>query len=377
MTRAAWPIIMAVFAGSLVLPHRLQAQPEFTGGGFFKLHAITGDLQDIAGYRGNQELFVPHIPVVPDSNKTNHAILHARTSRLWLRARQRDTAIGNVEFMVEGDLFGDYSGYRPRLRHAYLAAGSFLAGQTWSTFINTSARADIDSGTAVGNMVTRHHQLRWTRSMNEDWQWQVALETPLNRLHYTNTTNIVAWHYDSRPDMVARLQASKPWGNVSLSLLARELSADAPWRNFAGSTSALAWSVAGRINTGALDNLRFMVNHGAGLARYATLGTYADAVVETSGAVDAVTTSSGLLAWQHYWTPQWRSTFAWSRSLSSLPGNAGSSLTRNAESLHFNLIWAPGTRYSLGGEFLYAARGLVDGREGDISRLQFTFRLNF
>jgi hypothetical protein len=377
MLKFAWPLSTFLMSACLVLSGAVMAQPGFSGGGFFKLHAMTGDIRSSSGYRGDQELYIPHIPVSPASVTANHTNVHVRTSRLWLRVMKPDTPVGHVEFMVEGDLFVESDGYKSRLRHAYVVAGRLLAGQTWSTFINTSALADIDSGPAVGNMVTRQHQVRWTPVLNDNLQLQVALESPLNRLHYAGSTNIVAWHYDSRPDFVARLQASSNRGNISASVVSRELSADAPWRNFSGSAGVLAWSVAGRINTGALDNLRFMVNHGDGLARYATLGTYADAVVGASGAVDPVTTSSALLAWQHYWTPQWRSTAAWSRSISSLPANAGNILTRHADSLHFNLIWAPGTHYTLGGEYLFAARGLVDGRSGNIHRLQFTFRLNF
>jgi hypothetical protein len=362
----------------VLMPGRLPAQTDFSAGGFLKLHGIQGDLQDIPGLRGDQELFIPHVPVSPGATSTTSATnFHARTSRLWLRASRQTDHIGKIEVMVEGDLFGDFDGYRPRVRHAYLVAGPLLVGQTWSTFINTSALADIDSGTAVGNMVTRQHQLRWTGDINQQWQWHLALESPLNRLHYSGSNTIVAYHYESRPDIAARLQTSQGWGNVSVSLLSRELSADAPWRGVQGSTRTLAFSVAGRIDTGALDNLRFMLNHGDGLARHATLGTYADAVVDSQNGIEPVATTSALLAWQHYWTPQWRSTFGWSRSLSRLPETASKGLTVNADSLHFNLVWAPGTRYSLGAEYLHAARQLGDSRSGDINRVQLTYRLNF
>ena len=354
------------------------AQSGFSAGGFLKLHGMLGDITSNTDQRGDYELFVPHIPV-PGGNPGNetNSNWHARTSRLWLRAVQSDTPVGNIELMVEGDLFKEIGSYHPRLRHAYLLAGPVLAGKTWSTFVNASALADIDSGTAVGNMVTRQHQLRYTRMSGQGWQWQLAVETPLNRLHFEDDTQIVAYHYDSRPDIVGRVQTIQQWGNLSLSTVWRELSADAPWTGSNDNRQTLAFSLAGRINFGVLDNLRFMLNHGKGLARYSTIGTYADAVVGRNGNLGTLTGTGALVALQHYWTPQWRSTFAWSRSLGRLPERSDQRLTANADSLHFNLIWAPGTRYSLGAEYLQASRDLLNGQSGEIRRLQLTFRLNY
>jgi hypothetical protein len=351
----------------------------FSAGGFFKLHAQLGDHSASRDLRGDQELFIPQLALTPrpaaDKNRTH---VHARSSRLWLRLQQTDTRWGAVEAFAEADLLKNFDDYSPRLRHAYVKAGRLLVGQSWSTFVNTQALADIDAGVAVGNSVTRLHLVRWSQPLRDDLQLQLALEKPVNRLHFSGSGNSgISVIERERPyDFALRLEALPDWGSVSFSGVWRELSVSSDRTVPTDRQRVAAFSAAGRMDIGALDNLRFMFNYGDGLARHATLGTFADAVVEADGSLEANTSYSTLLAYQHYWTPQWRSTFAFSTARSALPASAAATLTRSTQSSHLNLIWTPNQRWSLGLEYLQAWRKLKQGLDGELQRMQLTFRVN-
>jgi len=373
------PLCLAwLFLATLIIPFHVSAAVDFSAGGFLKVHGLLGDIGAGRDLWGDQELYIPQIPLTTrpagDSNRTH---LHARASRLWLQARSNDSSLGPVEVLVEGDLFKVHHSYRPRLRHAFVMVGRLQVGQAWSTFVNTAALADLDAGTAVGNSVTRTHVLRWTQTLSNGFDLQVALESPLNRLHYAGESGFVRSSRGRPQDLALRLDMRPDWGSLSLGSVWREISVDDPLRNARDTRHGTAFSLAGRIDTQGLDNLRFMFNHGSGLARHATLGTYADAVVEPDGTLEPNTVSSALLAWQHFWTPQWRSTLAWSASITDLPPSAHPNLTRKASSAHLNLIWTPDLRHSVGVEYLYGRREVKDGRNGELQRLQLTWRMNF
>lgn len=369
-------LAMALASGSAVgaEPSSLQ----WSAGGFLKVHALLGDIGASRDLRSDQELFIPQIPVTarPAGDSRRHH-LHARASRLWLRLQTETSPVGAIELFAEGDWFQAFDEYRPRLRHAYLRAGRLLVGQTWSTFVNPQALADIDAGTAVGNSVTRLQQLRWTLPLRDDLQLHMALEDPVNRLQFSGNSSITAIGRERPYDLALRLDSQRDWGSLSLAGVWRVLSVTSARLQAADRRTVTAYSLAGRIDIGTLDNLRFMLNAGSGLARHSTLGTFADAVVNDDGALEGSTGITTMVAWQHFWSRNWRSTFALSTARSNLPAAAAATLTRSTRSAHANLIWSPGSRWSLGAEYLYGWRELQQGADGELQRLQFTFRLNF
>lgn len=352
--------------------------PVLSTGGFFKLHGLLGEISPGRELRGDQELFIPQVPLAasPDDDDSRMH-LHARASRLWLRLQQQGTALGELELFAEADWFKDFDSYSPRLRHAWVKAGRLLLGQSWSTFINTQALADIDAGTAVGNSVTRLHLLRWSQPLRDGLQLHAALEEPVNRLHFSGNSGISVIDRERPYDIALRLEALPDWGSVSLAGVWRELSVTSARAQPSDRDGVTAFSLAGRIDIGALDNLRFMFNYGKGLARHSTLGVFADAVIDDDGALDPNNGYSSLLAYQHYWTPQWRSTLAFSSARHELPDGAALSLTRDTRSAHANLVWTPNQRWSLGVEYLHGWRAVKDGRDGELQRVQLTWRLNF
>ncbi|MCB1672597.1 MAG: DcaP family trimeric outer membrane transporter [Gammaproteobacteria bacterium] len=375
-------LLLTLLLGLLLTPDQSQAAepPDLSMGGFFRLQLLSGGISADRNRSGDSELWIPDIPVTPQPTSNWKPVqVHARESRLWVRAVQ-ETPLGQLEALVEGDLDADrHDGHDPRLRHAYLILGPLLVGQTYTTFTNTSALADIDAGIAVGNVVTRHRLIRWQQSLGTGSSFSLALEDSLNRLHFSGTNSIVSTGDRRPPDLVMRFDRNGDWGNASVSLLLREITTTEPPGPGIHTDTELgsALSFAGRIATGGLDNLRFMFNYGDALARYSTLSTFADASVTAAGQVRLTATHSGLLAWQHFWAPRWRSTLALSYSRADPHRSTSGKLSRESRSGHANLIWTPTQRVSLGIEYLYGWRSLINGDSGNLDRLQLTTRINF
>ncbi|MDX2370234.1 MAG: DcaP family trimeric outer membrane transporter [Colwellia sp.] len=212
---------------------------------------------------------------------------------------------GEVMGFIELDFINSLQGNQivsnsvsPRLRHAFIKYQDFTVGQTWTTFMNTSALAEtLDfAGTAMGEVFIRQAQVRYTNG-----GLQLSLENP--ETHAGDTTE------DSVPDFVAKYTFKDDWGNVSVAGLVRQL-------NTAGgeSETSVGYSIAGRINTVGKDDLRFQYSGGE-IGRYVGVVSATDVVGEEVEETDAY-----LVAYRHFWTEDTRSTLAYGTAEADISG---------------------------------------------------------
>ncbi|GAA5135019.1 DcaP family trimeric outer membrane transporter [Thalassotalea piscium] len=175
----------------------------------------------------------------------------------------------------------------PRLRHAFIKYKNWTVGQTWSTFMNTSALAESADfgGPLVASAFVRQTQVRYTHG-----NFQVAIENPES---YGGDSS-----QDSMPDVVGKYTFSGDWGNVAVSAVARQL-------NTLGgeSESALGYGISGRIKTVGNDDLRFAF-HGGNTGRYVGAAASTDLVGE-----EVEDATSIMVSYRHFWTETLRSNF--------------------------------------------------------------------
>ncbi|GIU46949.1 DcaP family trimeric outer membrane transporter [Shewanella algidipiscicola] len=199
---------------------------------------------------------------------------------------------GDVMGFIEMDFYGGggnevvSNSANPRLRHAFINYKGLTAGQTWTTFMNTSAipeTADF-AGATIGLAFIRQGQVRY-----EMGDFQVSIENPESV--GGDTAN------DDLPDVVARYNVKGDWGNVSFSALGRNLNTTT-----GNSETAFGGSIAGVVNTFGRDDFRFQVHLGD-VGRYVGVGAVQDLVGE-----EVESTTSYLAAYRHYWTDTLRST---------------------------------------------------------------------
>ena len=390
---------------------------KFQYGGFIQLDASMSDYSEGKPNGLIEDFLVPSLIPTSDGSADSYTTtnLHAKTSRLFFTTAT-DTDAGKISSRIEMDFLlsghGDErisNSWNSRLRHAFVKwdydeGKSLLAGQSWSTFFNVGALPDqLDFVGPVGSLFNRQPQIRWTMG-----GLQLAVESPATRLNRnvwvdpdpfddddTRTKPTLDTSFDNFhegiPDLVARYNGKSGDLNWSLAAIVRELNyenrddaiqEDSSTAVEGDSDQQIVYglSLAGKWMLGK-DDLRFMVNYGDGLGRYLGLNSFNDGYVDANGDIEAIDQWGGFVAYRHYWSPQWRSSFSLSASAADNPSVSeflhANSLAESYQSFHASLNYLPAPNMLIGGEYIYASKELESGADGDMSRLQFAVKYGF
>ena len=263
----------------------------------------------------------------------------------------------------------------PRLRHLYVDYKGLTAGKTYTTFVNMSAYPEINDGAGpVGTLSFRPEAILRYRHTFGFGEMMLALEHG-ESLFTTSSGSRFRMNDDQLPNIVARLNVSEKWGNVSFAAMMRQINHNGSITNGADEREwGAAFSVAGRVFLRQQDNLRFMVSFGSVLGRYMSYGAFSDAVITSSGNINLNEIVSGFAAYQHWWTSRLRSSVIIGGAYANVDtANTVSSVDKYLASTTMNLLWSPYTSTTLGLEWLHGYRKQYDGRDGYIDRLQFSF----
>ncbi|KAF1685240.1 hypothetical protein B1992_12720 [Pseudoxanthomonas broegbernensis] len=354
----------------------------FSYGGFIKMDAMATDTSDgrIADGSSGRLFYVPStIPVAGDGGDP-YADFHAQFSRFWLSADHVTDAGDTLKGYVEMDFFGGGSNtlagnetatntYAVTLRQAYVSWNNWLAGQTWSNFMDVAALPDaVDFvGPTDGTVFVRQAQLRYTRG-----PWSVSIENPQT----TVTSYLGAARSNSGdnalPDVTARWQAKGGWGHFSVAGLLRQFKAGDR------TDGGMAVSVSGKYNLGASDDIRYAANAGSGIGRYLGFGIGSDVVTDAGGDIQALDGYGGFVAWRHAFGPKLRGNLMYAAShFDNDASITGWGVTERTQSFHANLIYSPLPKLDVGAELIYGQRSLEDDREGDLKRLHTHIKYSF
>lgn len=297
-------IAVAAGAANAGYEIKLSEEDKISFGGYIKVDAryVSGDI----AYRDFWLGSALSTPAGDDKSQVN---LNANESRFNMKYTH-----GDVMGFIEMDFINSAQGNEiisnsvsPRLRHAFIKYQNWTVGQTWSTFMNTSALAEtLDfAGAAMGEVFVRHTQIRYTNG-----GLQLSLENP-ESLGGDNSE-------DSVPDIVARYNFKGDWGNVSVSGLARQLS------TAGGDTeSAFGYSIAGRIKTVGKDDFRFQYSGGE-VGRYVGVVSALDLVGE-----EVEETTAYLASYRHFWTEDTRSTITYGYAEADISGMESNQVSVN------------------------------------------------
>jgi outer membrane murein-binding lipoprotein Lpp len=390
--KEAKPVTVGDVKGSYKIPG---TDTSLAIGGYAKLDAIYNSASARGGSNNiNNLMLIPSaIPVGSNLGEHSETVFNARESRIWLKSFT-PTILGDLNTYLEMDFMsfqppgdapvpGDErvtNGYSPRLRHAYGSLGNLLGGQTWTTFLNVAALPELnDFGGPIGQIFVRQALIRWTQPFSlagAPLEFQTALENPETTLTLPNGDRITP-DDDRAPDVVARLNYNPVWGSLSVAGLARQIRYSDNNHHQASEAWGGAVSLAGKVRTYGLDNFRFMLNYGNGLGRYTSYNLFNDAVLNSSGHIDLLDVYGGFLAYQHFWSPAWRSTVAYGFAHADYPPFVAQSVSKQAQSVHVNLLWSPLLQATIGLEYIYGLRQLENGQEGDLQRVEFSTRFSF
>ncbi|MGB3393196.1 MAG: DcaP family trimeric outer membrane transporter [Stenotrophomonas sp.] len=357
----------------------------FKFGGFIKadfLATRTGDGQ-LADDATGRALYLPgQTPVHGAGGSGERSSLdynaHAKFSRFNLGvdhvAENGDKAGALVEMDFFGNSLGNQSAtntYGVTLRHAYMYWNNWLAGQTWSNFMDAASIPEaVDFvGPTDGVVFVRQAQLRYTNG-----GFSVALENP-------ETTLVGAANSDrgSLPDLTARYGWKGTWGTFGVAGLLRQLQVDNQASGADASKMAGGVTLGGKWVMGGSDSLHYQLTGGEGISRYIGLGITGDSAYDAiRDQLDPTGVIAAYVGWRHAFTPKLRTNLIYARSdydnNASLTGNL---VTKSVQSIRGNVFYTPMPKVDIGAELMYGVREIEDGRKGDISRLQFTTKYSF
>ena len=232
----------------------------------------------------------------------------------------------SLQAFVEADFFSD--GSRFRLRHAYITAGDFIIGQTWTTlsFLESMAfMIDFAAGDALFG--GRSVQIRYQKKLNKGYKLSIGLEY-LSSLGIENSFDL-----DGQ-------------ANIQLPLLALRL--DKRWKTgvlFLGASVAqLLWDGGSTGPSDQIPQLSFVV-----------AGSNANAVLNQNGELESIQGLSAMLGYMHRWAPKWESNFNYAYGWLDAPDSREPFVLKRGGIGHLNLIHKFDRNFSIGIEYMWGA----------------------
>ena len=346
-------------------------------GGYIK----TDFVADFDGTLDPTQFLMRTIPVegTPEFGADSYVDFFARETRFNLDIRRIIPGSVPLRGFIEGDFFS--AGNQFRLRHAYITAGNFIAGQTWTTLSFLEAMPfmiDFAAGDALFG--GRAAQLRYQYSANDSWKVSVALEE-LQFLGIQNANNLPGKATTQLPLLAIRADYRYSNGVVFMGTSIGQLHWDGGPSGPSDSAVQLAAVVAGRQNLTerAYATWHLSFSEGAGENIMSFAGTAANAVLEADGSLETFPAFSTLIGFGYDWTPSLSSNVSYAYGWLDTPETRDPLALKRGGIGHVNLIWKPGgmKHFSTGAEFMWGKTRVQNDASGTATRLQLMAKFEF
>lgn len=336
-------------------------------------------LYDATGTNDRTQFLMSTIPVegTPEYGNSGYVNLFARETRFNIDVRRVTPGAVPLRMFVEGDFWS--AGSQFRLRHAYITAGNFTAGQTWTTLslLETIGNfIDFAAGDALyGGRAT---QIRYDHRVDEHWKLAVALEM-LSYMGIENPEGLAGGPSLGLPLLAARVDYQ--W-STGLAILGGEV-AELRWDGGGTAPNATALQASavfgGRQYIGKNDFVTWNVSVGTGSGEniMAFAGTDANAVLTRDGKLERMPAFAFVAGYMHRWSDQFASNFGYAYGWLKVPESRAPLALKEGGIGHANLFWSPISSFSTGIEYMYGAQRTTNGALGRASRIQAMVKFSF
>ncbi len=333
-------------------------------GGYIKLDLIH-DLNPI----GSPDFFdVSKIPTDGSKGKSTH--LNVKETRLYIDTRSA-SRVGEIRSYLETDFYGSSGAFR--IRHAYIEIdGKWLAGQTWSNFMDESIIPNtLDFEKPAAYAFARHPLIRYKHSLSTDSYFGIAIEEPSTSAQAPAAAGKFESHL---PDLTGRYRITKPWGHVQLSAFIGKLT----YRFTTDETDAITLyggNLSGQFNLfKKKDKLFYQAVYGPGVGRFrGGLSAAPDENGELTPLIDAGMT----IGLEHRWSEDFSSLFLYNVGrVNNTEGQPNNSI-QGTDYVATNLLWYFTNHAFVGVEYLWGLRKDFDEAEGTANRIQLSLRYTF
>jgi hypothetical protein len=329
----------------------------------------------------------------------------------------------------------------PRLRLAYGTLGGFIAGQAFVPVYDLDAHAELLDfcgdvgafGYSRAPLVGYKWALPWGTSFGAYLVYpQTGVYTPAGSIDTTisggtvgsspiasNAAQVTGLDVNPTkstfPDVNMVLRWQQPWGHLQISSVIQDLELeDGAFvsKQYIGYGGGIGANVKPGWFGWSKDNFGAEFFAGNGLDRYASNGTgtqpyamnglvsnYGGAAVDFYGTGDAGTTTAhnaaaviattvvqygGQANYQHWWTPNLRSTISGGILAQAVPTSLLGPINGDTENIdkqmvtaHANLIWSPVAFINTGIEYIYGHRTTIWNTRGDENAIDVAFQVKF
>lgn len=318
------------------------------------------------------------IPTTPNQYGSNgQAIFSVRQTRFGLIAAL--PADQDARGVIEFDFFGvgaDAGKTTPRLRHAYGQWRSLLAGQTWSTFMDSDMYPTyFDYWGPAGWVSRRTPQLRWS-PLRGTHELALALERPSTTLD-GNLMNELRG-LQPLPDLTAHYRWTGTWGHLQLAGIARNLGYEPisdPNAAPHGSELGAGFHLSSLLVSGG-TKLRLSTAYGKGIASYCNDGGV-DLIASSPSMLSAQPLLSVLAYYDQAWTDQLSTSLGYSATIVSNTGYQAQNAFQRGDYASATVLVAPISGLTLAAAYLWGRRRDADSATGTDNRVQFSVRYSF
>ncbi len=294
----------------------------------------------------------------------------------------------NISALLEGDFLSSTKGESAfyRLRHAYISAGNFLAGQTWTNFgdVNGSPNTlDLEGpNSAPGARVA---QIKWRKPFNDHFSMVFAIEEPKADYTPLDSANTVKSTF---PELVVKPNYRFKNGRWINSLIYKAIvytDKDYSFKKKLGAwgfTSSLTLHLPDRSVLNPLKIKKRTINI-FGIIGDGTQGSVNDfaglgfeAFPRDSVTLETLLYYGGYVSYSFVFAKRWSSTYVYSYLHQQQPKSTDL-IFKQSHYLAGNAVYAFNKYFTFGAELLYGRKQNYDDTKGSALRLLCILRLLF
>lgn len=326
-------------------------------GGYVKLDAIH-DFDNISS-----PYFFDVSKIATDNSKGEATRFNARESRIKFDFRIPNK---DIKMYVEGDFYGVNGAFR--LRHAYATYKGWLAGQTWSNFMDENIiPPTLDFEKPLAYAFARHALLRYKFNIAKDAYIALAIEQASSK----GQTPAASGKFETPlPDFTARYRVSKSWGHIQLSgyLASVRYQFDSGNKD---DVTQYGGNLSGQLNFAKSSKVFAQIMYGNGITRYRGGNSVG---LDSNGNLQSIKELGFTLGVQHVWNKKLKSLVVYNHGdLKTTSGQLPTDLKKTyyfAVNTTYNIT--PSTLIGL--EYLGGRRENINGANGNANRIQFSFK---
>ncbi|MDO6470291.1 DcaP family trimeric outer membrane transporter [Maribacter sp. 1_MG-2023] len=344
-------------------------------GGYLKADFI----YDFDGTLDKNQFLMSTIPVEgqPEYDNEGYISFFAKETRVNIDVRRSGENQLPLELFIEGDFYT--AGNQFRLRHAYITAGDFIIGQTWTTLSLLESMAfmmDFAAGDALFG--GRSTQIRYQKQLNDKLKLAIALEN-LATLGIENPNDLAGQASQQLPLLAIRLDYRWKSGVMFLGSSVAQLRWDGGSTGPKDQTLQYDFVIAGRQYIG--DNNYFTYNLSYGEAYgnniIAFSSSNSNAVLNAEGKLDPMQAGAIMAGFMHRWHPKLESNFNYAYGWLDAPDSRAPFALKRGGVGHLNLIYKLDKNFSIGAEYMWGAQRTNNNAFGDASRIQTMAKFDF